>query len=292
MVKTSFAMRLRTLFSGPSQSETFLEELEDMLVEGDVGIHAAMESVDELKSMISQKKARNPDELLNMLKEILKKKVLGIEVRLQKDVVNFFLVLGVNGVGKTTTIAKLADYYRRSEKVQRILLGAGDTFRAAAIEQLNTHGERLGVKVVSQEKGSDPGAVIYDTLERAMAREVELVFADTAGRMHNKSNLVKELEKINNIIVKKLERGCFHKMLVIDATTGQNGYRQAEVFNEAIGVDSIFLAKYDSAAKGGIAIAIAQGIGIPVSFIGTGEKYDDIKVFDPDAYLNALLGIA
>ena len=292
MAKTSFALRLRNLFSGPSQGETFLDELEDMLVEGDVGIHAAMESVDELKSVISQKKTRNPDELLNSLKEILNKKVRAVDVRLQKNAVNFFLVLGVNGVGKTTTIAKLADYYRRSEKVQRILLSAGDTFRAAAIEQLNAHGERLGVKVVSQEKGSDPGAVIYDTLERALAREVELVLADTAGRMHNKSNLVKELEKINNIIGKKIGNGSSHKMLVIDATTGQNGYRQAEVFHEAIGIDSIFLAKYDSAAKGGIAIAIAQGIGIPVSFIGTGEKYNDIKVFDSDAYLNALLGIA
>ncbi len=203
---------------------------------------------------------------------------------------NIILVLGVNGVGKTTTIAKLSKWFRDQHKMEAVL-SAGDTFRAAAIDQLKTHGERLGIRVVAQNPGSDPGAVIYDTIESALSKNNNLIIADTAGRMHNKANLVKELQKINKIIESKIENVNYQTMLIIDSTTGQNGLQQAEIFNEAVGVDSIVLSKYDSAAKGGTALTISRKLGIPFSFIATGEKYDDIAPFDSDFYLNSLLGI-
>ncbi|HUZ16832.1 MAG TPA: signal recognition particle-docking protein FtsY, partial [Spirochaetia bacterium] len=224
------------------------------------------------------------------LKEILRGHVRAEQVVLDPSKLNCILVLGVNGVGKTTTIAKLVDHFRGASGVSNIVLAAADTFRAGAIDQLRLHGERLGVRVVSQAAGSDPGAVVYDSLESARARGVQLVLVDTAGRMHNKANLVKELQKIDKIIRGRIGDGIYKTLLVVDATTGQNGLRQAEIFNEALGVDSIALTKYDSAAKGGIAVAIAKELQIPVSFIGFGEKSSDLEVFDPDRYLDALLG--
>ena len=198
--------------------------------------------------------------------------------------------MGVNGVGKTTTIAKLADYYRREKKIEGIVLSAGDTFRAGAIEQLSLHGSRLGFRVVSQAAGADPGAVVFDSIESARARGEKLVLADTAGRMHNKTNLIRELQKIDKVIQSKLGNGLYRKVLVIDAVTGQNGLRQAEIFHEAVKVDSIVLTKYDGTAKGGIAIAISRDLGIPLSFVGVGEKITDLRPFDKEIYLDGLLG--
>jgi fused signal recognition particle receptor len=202
-----------------------------------------------------------------------------------------FLVLGVNGVGKTTTIAKLAEYYRRRGGIPEPVLAAGDTFRAAAIDQLRIHGERLGLRVVGQSPGADPGAVIFDAIESAKARNASLVLADTAGRMHTKANLVKEMQKIHRVVESRIGDGVYRTLLVIDATTGQNGLRQAEIFNEAIGVSSCILAKYDSTAKGGIALAISHQLGIPFSFLGTGEQYGDLEPFDTDRYLDGLVGL-
>jgi len=200
----------------------------------------------------------------------------------------FSFVLGVNGVGKTTTIAKLAARYIGEGFTP--VMSAADTFRAAAIDQLQLHAQRVGCRIVSQNPGADPGAVIYDTISSAAARGEQIILADTAGRMHTKENLLKELQKIDKIVNHRIERACYTKVLVIDSTTGQNGIRQAQMFHSAIGVDSLILTKYDSASKGGSVIQIGKDLGIPVSFVGTGEKYADLEVFDRDEFLNALLG--
>ena len=285
MIK-SLASRLRSLFKGASFDESFYEELEDILIEGDVGAQIATEVVDELRANAN----KSGTDLRMTLKDLLLGYLRNAEVLLVPDTLNFFLVLGVNGVGKTTSLAKLANYYRRTHGVDKILLGAGDTFRAAAIDQIKILGDRLGLRVIHQEQGADAGAVIFDSISSGISRNMELVIADTAGRMHNKQNLVRELEKIDGIVRRKLVGGTYHRMLVIDATTGQNGLRQAEVFHDAVGIDSVFLAKYDSTSKGGIAIAISKNLGIPVSFIGTGESLDDVQPFDPHAYLDDLIG--
>ena len=205
--------------------------------------------------------------------------------------INLFLFLGVNGVGKTTTIAKIGNILKNSYPAAGILLSAGDTFRAAAIDQLKFHGEKLGLRVVHQSHGSDPGAVIFDSIESAKSRGEKIILADTAGRMHNKANLVKELQKIDKIIKNKINTENYKKILIIDSTTGQNALSQAEIFNKAIGVDAVIMTKYDSDAKGGIAVPISGKLGIPLAFIGIGEKYTDIKKFDKRDYLKSLLDV-
>ncbi len=282
------ASRIRSLFSGGIAGESTFEDLEDLLIESDVGVQAAMEVVDELRNDGEIRKAGR-DELIRRLKTLLSGYVMENRIELTRGDLNVFLVLGVNGVGKTTAIARIARFFGRELSPEKIVLCAGDTFRAGAIEQLAIHGERLGVRVVRQNQGADAGAVIYDGLKSAGSKGVELLLADTAGRMHNKANLMRELQKMDRIVRNHIGSGTYHKLLVIDVTTGQNGLRQAEVFHEAVGIDSLFLAKYDSAGKGGIAIAVSRSLGIPVSFIGTGENYDDIVRFRTEDYLDSLL---
>ena len=200
-------------------------------------------------------------------------------------ILNVYLILGVNGVGKTTTIAKLASYY--SKKNYKVVLSAGDTFRAGAIEQLDLHAKRTNTRIVKQESGSDPGAVVYDAISSAFAKGDNLILCDTAGRMHNKENLMKELQKTDKIIKNRIKEQNYKKILVLDATTGQNSISQANLFNQFIGIDALILTKYDSMSKAG---ALLQ-IGIPVAFIGTGEKYEDIQIFDKDKFLSTLAGI-
>ncbi len=282
-----FGRKIHKLFNARKTDEAFFEELEQILIEGDVGAKASMDIIDELEQ---EGRAGSIDSVRRRLKELLAENLRATEISRKEGKLNFILVLGVNGVGKTTSIAKLARYFGKNGAGE-IILSAADTFRAAAIEQLRTLGERLGVRVIAQERGSDPGAVVYDSLESAASRGAALVLADTAGRMHNKQHLIQELQKIDKIAASRVERECYHKLLVIDANTGQNGLRQAEVFHEAIGVDSIMLAKYDSTSKGGIIIAISRQLGIPVSFLGTGEKPENLEPFDPQAFLDDLLGV-
>jgi fused signal recognition particle receptor len=286
MKNTAFTNRILHIFKTRRIDEAFFEELEDALIEGDVGAQTSMAVIDDLRGF----KAESAEALRQRLKELLGAELFSLAIEPVQGKLNFILVLGVNGVGKTTSIAKLVRYFEKEYGIGDAILSAADTFRAAAIEQLQTHGERLGVRVVAQERGADPGAVIYDSIESAASRNARLVLADTAGRMHNKQHLVGELQKIDKIASSRVDRSCYHKLLVIDANTGQNGLRQAEVFHEAIGVDSIMLAKYDSTAKGGIVVAISKELGIPVSFLGTGESLDDIELFDPPVFLDDLLG--
>jgi len=277
--------RLRSLFGRPERNLEFFEDLEDTLIEGDIGPAAAQEIIEALKAVPG---AGQPEGLPARLRQMLAGYVRAQPLTLGAAKPNLFLVLGVNGVGKTTTIAKMAEYFRRTGSA-RVLLAAGDTFRAAAIEQLSLWGERLGIPVVRQQSGADPGAVIFDAIASARAREYDLVLADTAGRLHNKAHLVAELAKIDRVARSRLEGGTYRKVLVIDATTGQNALRQAEVFHEAVGVDSVILAKYDSTARGGIVVPICRELSLPFSFVGTGEKPGDLVPFETDAFLDALL---
>ena len=284
----SLAARLAALFGGGKGDAELLEELEETLIEADFGGRAATEIVDHLRG---SGKLASLDEALGRLKELLHADLLTARPVPPPDVLSIYLVLGVNGVGKTTTIAKLAEYYRREHDVQGIALAAADTFRAAAIEQLRLHGRRLDLRVVSQQPGSDPGAVVYDAITSARARGERLLLVDTAGRMHSKADLVKELVKIDRIIRTRSD-GEYHRLLVIDATTGQNALSQAETFHRSVGVDSVVLAKADSTAGGGIVVPICRTVGLPFSFMGVGEKPEDLRPFDPDRYLDGLLGLA
>lgn len=286
MNRKSLGAKLRELFGSPGQD--FYEELEDILIEGDIGPTTAAQIIDSARSEIRGRDGKDRERFFELLRSQLAQRLRREALETVDDAVNLILVLGVNGVGKTTTIAKLAHFFAK-QRQRRVLLAAGDTFRAAAIDQLVVWGKRLGVPVVRQDPGSDPGAVVFDAISSATANRIDLIIADTAGRMHNKAHLVKELGKIDKIAASRLSESAYKKVLVIDATTGQNALRQAEVFHEAIGVDSIIVAKYDSTARGGIVVAIARDLGIPFSFIGVGEKLDDLEPFDSETYLNRLL---
>ena len=275
-MKKSFGEKLKSLFSrGSSINDDFYDELTDMLVEGDIGAKTAFELVDELQEICAKEKIREQDGIIAKLRDLLLEDVKAVSLSPEPGKQNVWMMLGVNGVGKTTSAAKLASYFKNNG-LENIVLASADTFRAAAIEQLAMHGERLGVRVVSHQHGSDPSAVVFDAADALRAKGPGLVLADTAGRLHNKENLVRELQKIDRTCSLKADEGCYKKILVIDATTGQNALRQAEVFNEAVKIDAIILTKYDSTAKGGVAVSIGRELGLPVAFVCTGEGYKDI----------------
>ncbi len=291
MAKLNLGQKLKNIFKLNKGNQEFFDDLEDILVESDMGVGVSVDIVRELKEHATGRKITGEENIIRLLKEIISGKILEYKFTLDNDNLVLILFLGVNGVGKTTTIAKTANFIKENYPRKGIILSAADTFRAAAIEQLKIHGERLGVRVVSQEHGSDPGAVIFDTIESAKAKGEKVILADTAGRMHNRVNLVKELQKIDKIIKNRIEKDNYLKFLVIDSTTGQNGLSQAEIFHEAIGIDAVVMAKSDSSAKGGIAAAISGKLGLPFVFLGTGEKYGDLKQFSKDEYLDNLLNV-
>lgn len=290
-MKKSFGEKLKSLFSKNSSiNDDFFDDLTDILVEGDVGAKVAYEIVEELQNICSEKKVKDQNLIIQELKALLLRDVKSISITPEENKQNVWMVLGVNGVGKTTSVAKLANYFKNNG-LENIVLASADTFRAAAIEQLNMHGEKVGVRVVSHQHGSDPSSVVFDAADALKAKGPGLVLADTAGRLHNKENLVHELQKIDRTCSLKADEGCYKKIIVIDATTGQNALRQAEVFNDAVGVDAIIMTKYDSTAKGGVAVTIGRELKLPVAFVCTGEKYPDIKIFDSESYINEFLGL-
>ena len=290
-MKKSFGERLKSLFSKSSNlDDDFYDNLIDILVEGDIGAKTAYLIVEELEKICSKEKMKEENQIVSKLKELLLRDVKSIEIEPEPEKQNVWMVLGVNGVGKTTTVAKLAKYFV-SGGLNNVILASADTFRAAAIEQLSMHGEKIGVRVVSHQHGSDPSAVVYDAADALKSKGPGLVIADTAGRLHNKENLVRELQKIDKTCRSKADEGCYKKIIVIDSTTGQNALRQAEVFNEAVGVDAIIMTKYDSTAKGGVAVTIGRELGLPVAFICTGEHYEDIETFDAEKYIDEFLGL-
>ena len=286
-----FGRRIKDLlFRGSGAGDGFYESLEDLLVEADFGAVAAVELVDELREFRDGSSSDwTRDDLVAGLKDIIRPSLKIADLTPDPDKLTLYLILGVNGVGKTTTIAKMAHRFRHDGS-EKIVLAAGDTFRAAAIEQLEIHGKRVGARVVKQDHGSDPGAVIYDAVNSAVSQGDKIIIADTAGRMHNRANLVRELSKIDRIARDRLgEDGIYRKILVIDATTGQNGMRQAETFHESIGVDAVVMAKYDSSAKGGLVAAISRKLNLPFAYLGRGEGMDDLVPFEPETYLDELL---
>lgn len=289
MAKTSFAEKLKSLFGfHKSVDQDFFEELTDALIEGDIGAKSAVEIVDTLEAKCREEKISGEAGIAEELQRMILADVKETRLVPEQGKTNVYMVLGVNGVGKTTSVAKMAKWYE-AENVP-VIMAAADTFRAAAVDQLDMHGQRLGIRVVKHQMGSDPSAVVFDACDACSSKGGGLVIADTAGRLHNKENLVNELKKIDRVAQSKASSGCYKKILVVDATTGQNAVRQAEVFNEAVGIDAVVLTKYDSTAKGGAAVSIGRELGIPVAFVCTGETYNDIALFDAQKYVSEFLG--
>lgn len=270
--------------------EEFFEELEEILIQADVGFETVMTLIDELKMEVKRRNIQDPKEVQSVISE----KLVEIyerggdsspELNIQ-DGLTIILFVGVNGVGKTTTIGKLAHKFKSEGK--KVLLAAGDTFRAGAIDQLEAWGDRVGVEVIKHKEGSDPAAVIYDAIQAAKSRNVDILLCDTAGRLQNKVNLMKELEKIKRVIQREVPGAPHEVLLVLDATTGQNAMVQAKTFKETTDVTGIVLTKLDGTAKGGIVIAIRNELHIPVKFVGLGEKMDDLQKFDAERYVYSL----
>ena len=291
---TAFTQRLKNFFGfAKNLSEEVYEELTDLLVEGDFGAAEAYRLSEKLRDQCRKEKVIDGEGakkvLSGLLEEMLcKGGVPDIPVLEGNDLL-VILLLGVNGVGKTTTAAKLAGLGLACGR--NPILAAGDTFRAAAIDQIKIHGERLGVRVVAHQHGGDPAAVIYDALEAARAGGGNFIIADTAGRMHTKASLVEELRKIDRVVESRATGCRYMKYLVLDATTGRNAVAQAEIFHQAVSLDGAILAKFDSSAKGGAVFSLADELGLPVVYLCTGEKYADIKPFDPHIYAREFAGL-
>lgn len=271
--------------------EDFFMELEEILIAADVGFDTTLQLVDELKMEVKRQNIQEPEKMREVIIEKMSAMYAAAEdeltkLNLQEDGPTVILFVGVNGVGKTTTIGKLAHKFTREGK--KVLLAAGDTFRAGAIEQLEVWGERVGCEVIKQQEGTDPAAVIYDAIQAARSRQADVLLCDTAGRLQNKVNLMKELEKIKRVISREIPGAPHEVLLVLDATTGQNALVQAKQFKEATDVTGIVLTKLDGTAKGGIVIAIRRELNIPVKFVGLGEQLDDLQEFDLDQYLYGL----
>ncbi|KON89125.1 cell division protein FtsY [Sporosarcina globispora] len=271
--------------------EDFFEELEEILIGADVGFDTVMELVEELRREVKRKNIQDPREVQAVISEKLvdiyeSAGETSTELNIQTDGLTVILFVGVNGVGKTTTIGKLAHKFKSEGK--NVLLAAGDTFRAGAIEQLEVWGERVGVDVIKQGAGSDPAAVMYDAVQSAKSRNADILICDTAGRLQNKVNLMKELEKVKRVIEREVPSAPHEVLLVLDATTGQNAMIQAKTFKEATDVTGIVLTKLDGTAKGGIVLAIRNELEIPVKFVGLGEKMDDLQEFNAEQYVYGL----
>lgn len=267
--------------------EDFYEELEETLIMGDIGIRASTDIIEELRKRVKEEHLTSPSQCKDVLIETIKQRMdLGenaYEFENRKSVV---FVIGVNGVGKTTSVGKLASQLKKEGK--KVLVVAADTFRAAAIEQLEEWTKRAGVDIIAQNEGSDPGAVVFDACKAAIARNTDVMIVDTAGRLHNKKNLMEELKKINKIIEREYPDAYRETLVVLDGTTGQNALEQARVFNEAANITGIILTKLDGSAKGGIAVAIQAELSIPVKYIGVGEKIYDLHKFDSQEFVDAL----
>ncbi|MDR4886527.1 signal recognition particle-docking protein FtsY [Fredinandcohnia sp. QZ13] len=290
--RNSFSERVNDLVARYRKvDEDFFEELEEILIAADVGVSTVMELIDELKMEVKKRNIQDTKEVQGVISEKLVEIYQGGEekspkLNIQDEGLTVILVVGVNGVGKTTSIGKIANRLKNEGK--SVLLAAGDTFRAGAIQQLEVWGDRVGVDVIKQSEGSDPAAVMYDAVQAAKSRNVDVLICDTAGRLQNKVNLMKELEKVKRVIERELPGAPHEVLLVLDATTGQNALTQAKTFSAATNVTGIVLTKLDGTAKGGIVLAIRNELNIPVKLVGLGEKVDDLQEFDAQNYVYGL----
>ena len=290
-IRDNIVSGMDSIFNGFSAiDDDFYEEIEETLIMGDLGIQTTMSVVEDLRAKVKEQHIKEPSECKAILMESMKQQMdLGENAYEFENRRSVVLVIGVNGVGKTTSVGKLAGQLKDNGK--KVILAAADTFRAAAIEQLTEWSNRAGVEIIAQQEGSDPAAVIYDAVAAAKSRKADVLICDTAGRLHNKKNLMEELKKINRIIDKEYPEAYRETLVVLDGTTGQNALSQAKQFMEVAEVTGIILTKLDGTAKGGIAVAIQSELGLPVKYIGIGEKIDDLQKFNAEQFINALFHV-
>ena len=287
--REGFVGKLKKLVFGTTKiDDDLMDELEETLFEADVGVKTTEELLNNLKKKVEDEEIKDPNVIYESLRDQLRNKLAKFTEapRFNEKGLTVFIIIGVNGVGKTTTIAKLANKYKKDGK--KVILAAGDTFRAAAIDQISIWGERAGVEVIRGQEGGDPGALVFDAIHAAKKREADLLIIDTAGRMHVKANLMAELNKVMKIVQKESDGGPHEIFLVLDATTGQNAVQQAKQFNEIIPITGLVVTKLDGTAKGGVLFAVEEELNAPVKFIGVGEKMDDLMPFEPEKFLEAL----
>lgn len=284
--KDKLSGAINALFAKNKFGNDFYEELEEILISSDISVLSAEEIVEELKEEVKQDKIRDKEFVIDALKDILEERLEDAPIP-ELEYPAVIMLVGVNGVGKTTTVGKLASYFLRQKKT--VTVCAADTFRAAASDQLSIWADRAKVRIVKHEEGSDPSAVVFDAVSSAKARGTDVVIVDTAGRLHVKSNLMEELKKMSRVVAREYPTANFYKLLVLDATTGNNAYNQAQVFNEAVDLDGIVLTKLDGSAKGGFVISLCGELGIPVMFAGVGEKIDDLELFNPEEFIDNIL---
>lgn len=277
---------LSALFSKNKIDSEFYDELEEILIGADISVTTAEEIVDDLKVEAKKEKLKDKEFVTDLLKDILEEKLTEAE-ELKIKYPAIIMLVGVNGVGKTTTVGKLASYFLSQKK--SVVVAAADTFRAAASDQLTVWADRAKVRIVKHEEGSDPSAVVFDALSSAKAKKTDVVIIDTAGRLHVKANLMEELKKMSRVVERECPEANFYKLLILDATTGGNAVNQAEVFDEAVELDGIVLTKLDSSAKGGFVVSLCNELAIPVAFVGTGEKLEDLEPFSAEDFVEALL---
>lgn len=283
--KENLGKKLSNMFSSAKLDDDFYDELEETLILSDFGATTSVAVVDKLADEVENRQIKDPDKARELFKAILVDSI-------DYDVPTYkyplvLLIAGVNGVGKTTAVGKLANMFRKEGK--SVIVAAADTFRAAASEQLSVWGERAGVRVIKQGDGADPAAVVFDAVASAKHNNIDVLLIDTAGRLHNKKNLMEELKKINRVVERDYPQADFRSYLVLDATTGQNALSQTEVFNEAINIDGIILTKLDGTAKGGVVVAISAEYNVPILYVGVGEKIDDLIPFNPRDFINEIV---
>jgi len=283
--RDGIAKKLNDLFAKDKIGEDFYEQLEDILISSDVSVKTTMEIVDEIRDNAIKEKCKDKDYVVEMLKnELFETLDYADPLEIKKPAV--IMVVGVNGVGKTTTIGKLAN--KLVKEKNSVTIAAADTFRAAAADQLSVWADRAKVRIIKHEEGADASAVVFDAITSCKARNTDVLIIDTAGRLHVKANLMEELKKMDRVVKREYPEANFYKLIVLDATTGQNAYNQVEVFNEAVGIDGIILTKLDGTAKGGFIVSLSYELEVPVVYVGTGEKIDDIEDFDAKDFIDGM----
>ncbi len=283
--RDNISSKLSALFA-KGLGDDFYDELEEILISADISVTTAEEIVEQIRAEAKKEKLKDKEYVVNLLKDVIEDTLCEAEVP-EIEYPAVIMLVGVNGVGKTTTIGKLANYFVRKKK--SVTLAAADTFRAAAADQLSVWADRANVRIVKHEEGSDPSAVVYDAISSAKAKKTDVVIVDTAGRLHVKANLMEELKKMDRVVARDYAEAHFYKFLVLDATTGQNALSQARLFDEAVDLDGIVLTKLDGTAKGGFVVSLCGELRIPVVFVGTGEKLDDLELFDAEEFTEGII---